>query len=140
MRKRIEYARSEDIFEGKKVIILAVGSMVETAVKVRELLMEKGIEPAVVNARFIKPIDEEMVKAAVSGYSLIVTMEENVLSGAFGEKVRTMADELKFTGDIINIGIPDEYVEHGNVEILKKDIGIDAESVARRIIEHEKKT
>ncbi len=139
LRAKIEYAKSEKLFEGKGIILLAVGSMVETAVKVRELLLEKGLECAVINARFIKPIDEEMVREAVKAYSLIVTLEENVLSGAFGEKVRAMADELKFTGDMINIGIPDEYVEHGNVDILKKDIGIDAESVAARILKHEEK-
>lgn len=139
-RAVVEYAKSEILFEGEKVILLAVGSMVETAVRVREILSEKGMNLCVVNARFIKPVDEEMVKRAVDGFSLIVTMEENVLSGAFGEKVRVKADEFKFRGDIINIGIPDEYVEHGNVEILKKEIGIDAESIAQRILEHEKAT
>lgn len=139
-RSPIKFAASEKLFDGKNVVMLAVGSMVETAVKVREILKEKGMEPCVINARFVKPIDEKMVKWSVENFSLIVTMEENVLSGAFGEKVRTSADGLGYSGDIINIGIPDEYVEHGNVELLKKDIGIDADSVAARILEHEKKT
>lgn len=134
-RTPIEYGKSEWIYREKDILLLAVGSMVKTAEKVRTALKEKGYECSLVNARFVKPIDEELIKEAVTEHSVIVTMEENVSSGGFGEKVREFIDSVDTTSEVISITIPDEYVEHGNVEALKKEIGIDAESILNRIME-----
>ena len=109
--------------------------MVKTAEGVRERLKECGLSCTLVNARFVKPMDEEMVRRLSATHRLIVTMEENVESGGFGERVRTFADEQELPGQILSITIPDEYVEHGNVELLKKEIGIDEETVTKRILE-----
>ena len=95
--------------------------------------MEKGIEPAVVNARFIKPIDEDMLKSVMRVHRMIVIMEENVGTGGYGERCREFLDEAGYTGKVITVNIPDEYVEHGNVDILKKVIGIDKDSVLAKI-------
>ena len=137
-RQKIELAKSEKIYDGNDVALFAVGSMVETAAKVREILSEKNISCSLINARFVKPIDEELVLSESRRVKVIVTLEENVLSGGFGEKVLNFlnqkTDVFSFEGNkIMNVSIPDKYVEHGNPEILKKEIGIDANSVAERI-------
>lgn len=134
-RAPVEYGKAEMIYEEEGIALLAVGSMVKTAAGVRERLKECGLSCTLVNARFVKPMDEEMVCRLSATHRLIVTMEENVESGGFGERVRTFADEQELPGQILSITIPDEYVEHGNVELLKKEIGIDEESVTKRILE-----
>ncbi len=134
-REPIQYGKSEALYEEEGIQLFAAGSMVETAVTVRNSLKEKGLSCALYNARSIKPIDGEMIKNASKRGSLIVTMEENVLSGGYGEKVRDYMAEQNISTPIINIGIADEYVEHGSVDILKKNLGIDAASIERRILE-----
>ena len=134
-RAPVEYGKAEMIYEEEGIALLAVGSMVKTAEGVRERLKECGLSCTLVNARFVKPMDEDMVRRLSVTHRLIVTMEENVESGGFGERVRTFADEQELPGQILSITIPDEYVEHGNVELLKKEIGIDEESVTKRILE-----
>ena len=134
-RAPVEYGKAEMIYEEEGIALLAVGSMVKTAEGVRERLKECALSCTLVNARFVKPMDEEMVCRLSATHRLIVTMEENVESGGFGERVRTFADEQELPGQILSITIPDEYVEHGNVELLKKEIGIDEESVTKRILE-----
>lgn len=133
-RSLIVYGRSEPIYEEEDIILMAVGSMVKVALEVREQLKERGYACSLVNARFVKPIDEEAVKEACREHQLIVTMEENVLSGGYGEKVRDYVDSLGESARVLNIAIPDEYVEHGNVELLKQEIGIDADSIVKRVL------
>ena len=134
-RAPVEYGKAEMIYEEEGIALLAVGSMVKTAEGVRERLKECGLSCTLVNARFVKPMDVDMVRRLSATHRLIVTMEENVESGGFGERVRTFADEQELPGQILSITIPDEYVEHGNVELLKKEIGIDEETVTKRILE-----
>ena len=133
-RAPIEYGKSEMIFEEKDIALMAVGSMVKTAVEVRNKLKEKGYNVTLVNGRFVKPIDTDMVEYLSDKHELLVTMEENVESGGFGEKVRGYVDERKFSMGVLNICVPDEYVEHGNVELLRKEIGIDADSIVEKIV------
>jgi len=132
-REPIVYGKSEMIFEERDIALIAVGSMVKTAVEVREILKEKGYNVSLVNGRFVKPIDTDMIEKLSENHTLLVTMEENVESGGFGEKVRSYVDERKFTMGVVNICVPDEYVEHGNVELLRKEIGIDADSIVAKI-------
>ena len=134
MRAPVEMGKSELLYEGKKVALVAVGSMVKTALEVREKLAAEGIEATLVNARFVKPIDEDMVCSLDREHELLVTMEENVASGGFGEKVRDFADSRRLSVRVLPVTIPDEYVEHGNVELLKKEIGIDPDTVFDRIM------
>lgn len=131
-RKPIEYGKAEWIYEEDEIAILAVGSMVKTGLQVYNKLKEEGYNCSLCNARFVKPIDTEMVDKA-SKYKVIVTLEENVLSGGFGEKVCDYMKENNYTSTLIKVGIPDEYVEHGNVDQLRKDIHIDAESIIEKI-------
>ena len=134
-REPIIMGMSEWIYHEKDIVLVAVGSMVKTALAVREALQLKGYACSIINARFVKPIDTEILNEAVKDHSLIVTMEENVASGGFGEKVREYLDESGYQGSLLTISIPDEYVEHGNVEILREEVGIDAYSIQRRIEE-----
>lgn len=132
-RDPIVYGKSELLYKGSKVALLAVGSMVKTALEVKEMLKGKEIDATVVNARFIKPVDTEIIESLVKRHSLFVTMEENVLSGGYGEKVLSYLTQEHPRKRVINIALPDTYIEHGNVEILKKETGIDAQSVFEKI-------
>lgn len=133
-REPIIYAKSEVIYEEEEIVLFAVGSMVKVALAVRERIKEKGIACSLVNARFVKPIDEEIIKKMCEKHRLIVTMEENVASGGFGEKVRAYVDSIGEAASVLSIAIPDEYVEHGNVELLKQEVGIDAVTVEEKIL------
>ena len=134
-RAPIEYAGSETIFSESEIALVAVGSMVKTAEAVRDTLKNEGHDVTLVNARFVKPIDEDMLYNLTETHRMIVTLEENVSSGGFGEKVREYLSRVGYKGDIITVAIPDEFVEHGNVDILKKAVGIDEESVLLKIRE-----
>ena len=133
-RAPIEMGRAEPLYVEKEICLLAVGSMVKTAEDVRALLHEQGHACSIINARFVKPIDTMVVEWAARTHKLIVTMEENVASGGYGERVRAYMNEISANCPLLTVAIPDEYVEHGNVEQLKKEIGIDAQSILRAII------
>jgi 1-deoxy-D-xylulose-5-phosphate synthase len=133
-REPISMGVSEIIYEEKDVALLAVGSMVATAVEAREILKEKGIKVTLVNSRFVKPIDTDVIDKLAAKHSLFVPMEENVASGGYGEKVIEYVKEKGISAKVLPISIPDEYVEHGSVDLLKQEIGIDAQSVAERVL------
>ncbi len=135
-REPIRFGKAEWIYREKNVALVAVGSMLKTALTVREELLGKGFACSIVNARFVKPVDTEMLDEAAQDHRLIVTLEENVASGGFGEKVRDYLDENCPEVRLLTIHIPDEYVEHGNVEILRQEVGIDAETIVGRILEY----
>ena len=134
-RAPIELGKAEWITREGGIALFAVGSMVKTAEEVQTLLHEKGYRASIINARFIKPIDEEAVLSACEDHDMIVTMEENVLSGGFGEKVLTCLNDHEKQIKCVMAAIPDAYVEHGNVELLKKEIGLDAASITEKILE-----
>lgn len=133
-RSPIRFAKSETIFKGTDVAILALGSMVKTAETVCGILKEHGITATLINARFAKPFDGEIIKSLTAYHHTIVTMEENVKSAGFGEHVAEYLEDNGIDLKLINISIPDAYVEHGNVDKLKEMLKIDALSVADRII------
>ncbi len=134
-RAPIKAGEAEWIYEEAEIALLAVGSMVETAVEVRNRLKELGHSVSLVNMRFVSPIDDACLEKAAVSHSLLVTMEENILKGGFGEHVCTWLSEAGATNDIINVAVPNIYVEHGNVETLKKEIGLDAEFILERILD-----
>ena len=133
-RPAIEYGKSEWIYEEEDICLLAVGSMVKTALEVREKLIAEGRKVSLVNARFVKPIDEEAVKKACKGHKLIVTMEENILSGGYGEAVRQYADSIKTKAKLLNIAIPDTFVEHGKPAELMQMLHMDAQGITEQIM------
>ncbi len=129
----IEYGKSEIIYKEKDIALLAVGSMVEVAIEIREVLKEKGYSVSLVNARFVKPVDEKLLENLNENHRLIVTMEENVLNGGFGERVLRITRDMNLKYKVINVAIPNVYVEHGNIEILKSEIGLDKETILNKI-------
>ncbi len=133
-RVPISCGKSEVIYEEADIALFAIGSMVKTAEYVRKDLKERGYSCSLVNARFAKPIDTETIAMLAANHSLFVTLEENVQSGGFGEKVRDYVAEHELNTKVVIISLPDDYVEHGNVEILKKEVGIDQETIIKRII------
>ena len=133
-REDVVYGKSEIIEKGSKIALLAVGSMVKTAEEVYHRLKENGYDSTLVNSRFVKPIDEECIEELLKDHTLFVTMEENVASGGYGEKVRSFLDEKKCGAKILNVSLPDAFIEHGNVDLLKKEIGIDTDSIYDRIV------
>ena len=130
----IELGKSEVIFRGEKVALLAVGNMVETAVSVYERLQANGIPATLVNVRFVKPMDTELLKELAPEHSLFVTLEENVITGGFGEHVASWICDTGVSVGLLKEGIPDCFVEHGATEILKKKLGLDAGSIYEDII------
>jgi 1-deoxy-D-xylulose-5-phosphate synthase len=134
-REPIVYGKAEWIYDESDIALVAVGSMVKTAVAVRDMLKDRGLNCSIINARFVKPIDTDMIYEVALHHDIIVTMEENVASGGFGEKVRKYLDSYFSDTMLVNVTIPDEYVEHGNVEILRKEVEIDADSIVKRILE-----
>ena len=134
-RAPITLGKSECIYEESEIALFALGSMVKVAESVRDALKEKGYACSLINARFAKPLDIELLDSLIAGHKLIVTMEENVINGGMGEHVTEYYHQAENrTIRVLNIAIPDDYVEHGNVDILKKEVGIDAESVTARTI------
>lgn len=134
-RQEMEIGKSELIYSGNEIALFAVGSMVATAKDVYERLRSEGMSPSLINARFVKPIDEQAVIDAVESHKLIVTLEENVLSGGYGEKVLDCIAKNNLSTGLLQIALPDAYVEHGNVELLKKEVGIDENTIFNKIID-----
>lgn len=132
-RAPVLLGKAEWIYREKGIALLAVGSMVKTAETVREQLKRRGYSVSLLNARFVKPIDEEAVIEACGKHELIVTLEENVSCGGYGEKVLDCMNRNGLRNRYLNISLPDAYIEHGNVELLKQQTGIDADGIVGRI-------
>ena len=129
----IAYGKGEIIYEEENIALLAVGSMVSTGEHVREKVKEEGVSCTLANARFVKPFDKELVDRLAKNHRLIVTMEENVLQGGFGLPVTAYIHEHYPQVKVMNIALPDAYVEHGNVSVLRKGLGIDSDSIIQRL-------
>ena len=138
-REPMVYGKSELIFEGEETALLSVGSMVETAVEVREKLKADKINATLVNARFIKPLDTKILDRLALKHKKIVTMEENVKNGGFGMAVSEYMQEYHPEVKVQIIALPDAFITHGNPKLLKAKAGIDADSIYRAIKEAEKR-
>lgn len=130
----IVYGKSEVIYGGEDVALVAVGSMVKHAEKVRDLLIERGIRATLVNARFVKPIDEKLIEELAFEHQIIVTMEENVEHGGFGQNVASFLCDRRLPAKHINVSIKDMFVEHGKVYELYKRLGLDPQSIFNKIM------
>ena len=134
-RSPVVWGKSEWLYEESQVAVFAVGNMVDRALKVRELLHEKGYSCSLINARFIKPVDGEAVEKAAENHRLIVTMEENLLHGGYGDAVGEYLEKLDKDISILRFGISDQFVPHGSVPELQKQVGLDPEDIAEKIAE-----
>lgn len=132
-RKPFLFGRAEVLCEGKDVLLLAVGNMVEKALAAADILKSKKIFPTIVNMRFVKPFDEELVRRLAVKHRVIVTMEDNVASGGFGEKIKAFLLQERIYHRCISVCFPDRFVEHGLPEELYEKYGMDAASVAEKV-------
>ncbi len=130
----MEYGKAELLVEGSGIAILAVGSMVKTGMQVAEELRNDGIKATVVNVRFISPIDTDMLQYLAKEHRIFVTLEENVKSGGYGQKVADFLCEARHSDiRLLNIAVPDQYIEHGAVSELHQRFGLDAGSIVDKI-------
>jgi 1-deoxy-D-xylulose-5-phosphate synthase len=129
--KELPIGKGEVLEEGEDLVIVVVGSPAQAALEARELLLERGIRSAVINARFVKPLDEELIYSFAAQSKRVLTVEENALQGGFGSAVLEVLGEkgLKEVA-VKRLGIPDVFVEHGSQEELRHRYGLDAEGIA----------
>lgn len=131
----MEYGKSEMIHKGKDIAILAVGNMLKEGQKVWEILKQEGLEPTLVNARFVKPLDREMLETLSRTHSLFCTMEENMYAGGYGQAVGACLMELDAEIEFLPIAIQNQFVEHGSIGELRNMLKIDGEHVAVQLLE-----
>ena len=117
------------------IALLAVGSMVSTAEHIRGKLKKRGIRCSLANGRFIKPFDAELVYKLAKHHQVLVTLEENVLQGGFGLAVTAYVHDRFPQVRVFQVALPDAYVEHGNVSLLRESLGIDSDSIIRQLEE-----
>lgn len=134
-RTPILYGKSEVICRESGIAILFIGHMSELGESVWKAMKEAGYRCSLINARFAKPLDTEMIRDLCRDHQLIVTIEENVLAGGFGEQVVQYVMQSGEKTRVRTIGISDDYVEHGNVEVLRKEVGLDQETIVAQIKE-----
>lgn len=129
----IIYGKSEYLYLEEDIVILAAGSMVQTSVHVREHLKRCGRKVSLVNVRFIKPLDEEMIQEVAKHHKTIITMEENVITGSYGMSVLRYVNSNELDMKVIIFAIPNAFIEQGSPEDQKKECGIDEESIIQRL-------
>lgn len=132
-RAPVEYGKGEMIFEESEYALLAVGSMVSTAEHIREKWKAEGRPCTLANARFVKPVDTGLIDRLAEKHDKFVTLEENVLQGGFGLQVTAYIHQHYPHIKVLNIALPDAYVEHGNVSKLREALGIDSDSVVKKM-------
>ena len=137
---QIGIGKSEKLTDGDDIAILAVGSMVEYALKASEILKADGTSCEIINMRFIKPLDTTRLDEIAARHDRIVTLEENNLPGGFGSAVIEYFNDKNYKNDILRLGIPDKFIDHGTQKELHKQIEIDPEGIADRITSFYKST
>ena len=126
--------KAEVLREGKKLCFWAIGSMVQSAVQAADKLKEQGIDAGVVNMRFAKPLDKELLIEHAKRYGKIVTLEEGVLAGGVGSEVLEILDDAGLLQQcaVLRLGIPDEFVTHGDKKLLFRDLGLDTDAIVQK--------
>ena len=134
----IPIGKGEVLKKGDDVLILAIGTSVSEALSAHSILMEQGISATVVNCRFVKPLDSDLIVSLAREIPRIITVEENVRQGGFGSAVLECLSEQGLTGYLLEcIGIPDTFIEHGSQNLLRTKYGIDAPAIvnaAKRLL------
>lgn len=129
----VEYGKGEMIYEESEYALLAVGSMVSTAEHIREKWKADGHPCSLANGRFAKPIDTELIDRLAKNHGKLITLEENVLQGGYGLQVTAYIHKKYPDMKVLNIALPDAYVEHGNVSKLREALGIDSDSIVKKM-------
>ena len=130
----LELGKSEILMEDSGIAVLAVGSMVKTGVEVVRRLREEGRAATLVNVRFISPIDTEILEKLSSNHTMLVTLEENVKNGGYGQKVADyLCEARKQNIRLVNVAVPNQFIEHGAASELHQRFGLDTESILNKI-------
>lgn len=131
---KVEEGKWEILNEGSKVCVIATGRMVQHTMLAKNLLYENGINPTIVNATFIKPIDKNLLQNIKDkGYN-ILTVEDNMLNGGLGSIIKSYLSEINYKGTIRSLGYNNEFIPQGNIEALYKKYGLDYESISKAIL------
>ena len=133
-REPIVLGKSEVIHEEREIAIFSVGHMMEEAYKVWEALKSKGYSCSLINSRFVKPMDEEVLRRMAKTHKLFVTIEEGVEAGGYGERVSSYVFKEELPVKVLVNAIPDRYVEQGNIARPRKEILLDADSMVEKIV------
>jgi 1-deoxy-D-xylulose-5-phosphate synthase len=131
--KSIELGKGEKLIEGNHLALLALGSMVDYSLKAAKLLKVQGINCEVVNMRFAKPLDTKLLDEIALRFNKIITIEENALPGGFGSAVVEYFIDNNYKNDILRIGLPDKFIDHGTQEELHHLLGIDPNGIVERV-------
>lgn len=132
--KEFNEGKWEILNRGEDIAIIATGKMVQRSILIREKLLKHGINCAVINATFIKPIDKAILNEFAKDNYKFVIIEDNVLHGGFGSLILEYLNYMNFKNDVLNLGFKDEFIEQGNTEILYKLYGLDVESICKKIL------
>lgn len=132
--KELRLGKYEILDDGQDTVILSIGNMVKHALEAKELLLEEGINPTIVNARFLKPMDEDMLHTLFKNHKNVVTIEDNVITGGFGSRISKFIIDNGYKVNILNIAIPEEFVKHGNADELYSFVGLSPKCIAEKII------
>jgi len=138
--KKIEVGSWEVLTKGSDVLILAVGSMVKKSIEVHSMLLDKNISSEVVNCRFIKPMDKNYLNESFPNHKLVVTIEEGVTTGGFGEGIVNWSNENHISNSVMTIGVPNKFVDHGPRNILLEEIGLDSMTLFEKIYNFSRKS
>ncbi|MCC0729165.1 1-deoxy-D-xylulose-5-phosphate synthase [Clostridioides sp. ZZV14-6048] len=131
--KEIKLGKYEILDDGQDTVILSIGNMVKHALEAKEILLEEGINPTIVNARFLKPMDEELLHALFKNHKNVVTVEDNVITGGFGSRISKFIIDNGYKVNILNIAIPEEFIKHGNADELYNFVGLSPKCIADKI-------
>lgn len=126
--------KAQVLSRGRDVTLVGLGSMVTTALEVAELLEAEGLSVGVVNARFAKPLDTAFFHQLAAECRLVVTLEENVVQGGFGQAVRSLVEEVQEPAKVLNLGLPDQFITHGSRSELLAEVQLDPGSVAQAVL------
>ncbi len=131
----IEFGKAELVTEGKEIAIFALGRMVGKVLEAKEILKVSDLQPFIVNLRFVKPLDEELILDISNKVKFIVTVEDNVIAGGVGSAILELLNSNGIYKPVLCLGFPDKFIEHGDVENLFKKYNLDAESIANTILQ-----
>ena len=128
----IELGKAEVLTEGSDFSIIAIGKMVQRAIKVKERLEKEGIKTEVINARFLKPLDEDTILESIKKTKHVITIEDNIIDGGLGSSViEAVEEKIPFKVKAKKFGYPDEFIKHGSVDEIEKQYGLDVESIVK---------
>jgi 1-deoxy-D-xylulose-5-phosphate synthase len=131
----IEHGKGELLTDGEDILIIAYGPVVLTCLESMKILANHRVYPALVNARFAKPLDEELIRRLSTSRKLVVTVEEHALAGGFGSAVGEFLLEIGYQGSVVRLGVEDRFVEHGSRQELLEMLGLSPQAIAGRILE-----